>query len=298
MTYPSPESRWLDSPRGRFHALVWPGPANGPVLHFAHANGFNANTYKQLLSPLAETTEIWAWDARGHGLTDAPADPKAIGQNWCELREDLAAVIEHIGRPAILAGHSLGGVLSMQLAALRHPLVRGLCLLDPVFLPPLFLPAWGLAKRLGLAYLLPLANRARKRRGDWPDRTALLKAYTGRGGFRTWPDPRFLADYLAHGTRPLDDGSVRLSCAPAFEAAIFAATPHDVWRSIARVDVPFTVVYGGQSDTFMPPAARKLRTLQLNARLVNIADATHFVPMEFPERVRDELSRSLRAFPP
>ena len=38
-----------------------------PVLHWAHANGFNGQTYAPLLAPLAERFDIYAWDARGHG---------------------------------------------------------------------------------------------------------------------------------------------------------------------------------------------------------------------------------------
>jgi pimeloyl-ACP methyl ester carboxylesterase len=293
----APLSHWFDGPRGPFHYLHWPGPAGAPTLHFAHANGFNANTYRTLLAPLAREFDVVAWDARGHGRTLATANAQEIGANWCLLRDDLAAFITHLDRPVVLAGHSLGAVLSTQLAVAQHPLVTGLVLMDPVFLPPLFLPLWGWLKQVGLPYLLPIARRARKRREVWPDRASILAAYTGRGGFRTWPDVTVLEDYLEAGTRELASGEVALSCAPHFEAAIFAATPHNIWRVLPEIRCPLTIVYGEKSDTFYPVAADRVRKLQPQARLVRIADATHFVPMEFPEPVRDELLRSLRAFP-
>jgi len=38
--------------QGAVSCLSWKG--DGPVLHFAHANGFNAETYRTLLSPLTD----------------------------------------------------------------------------------------------------------------------------------------------------------------------------------------------------------------------------------------------------
>ncbi len=294
---PEPESRVFDGPRGAFHYLHWPATEGAPALHFAHANGFCGRTYRKLLAPLAGTVELFAWDARGHGRTTAPADPAMLSGDWCVHRDDLAAFVEHLGRPLVLAGHSLGAVLSMQLAAERHPLVRGLVLVDPVFLPPAFLAVWRLLKRLGLAYVLPLASRARKRRAAWPDAAAVRGAYEGRGGFATWPDLEMLDDYLADGLRQGPDGAVELACNPAWEAATFAATPHTVWQSLPRVQCPVTVLYGGRSDTFLPTAARKLPRILPAARMVPVPEATHFVPMERPDIVREELLRQARPGP-
>jgi len=42
-------------------------------LIFLHANGFNAQTYRRILAPLAERSRILAIDQRGHGATTLPA---------------------------------------------------------------------------------------------------------------------------------------------------------------------------------------------------------------------------------
>ena len=52
------------------------GVSGRPVLHWAHANGFNGHTYAPLLNPLAERFDIYAWDARGHGRTNVSAGPR------------------------------------------------------------------------------------------------------------------------------------------------------------------------------------------------------------------------------
>ena len=116
----------LATSRGEFSVLRWDAAGrSAPLLHFAHANGFNAQTYVRLLGPLSERFRIVAWDARGHGLTNASADPAMLGRDWSVYVDDLCAVVETLGEPLVLAGHSLGAVVSMELAASGHDLVQG-----------------------------------------------------------------------------------------------------------------------------------------------------------------------------
>ena len=42
----------IKTDRGDFSVCFWKGPANAPILHWAHANGFNGQTYNRLLSKL------------------------------------------------------------------------------------------------------------------------------------------------------------------------------------------------------------------------------------------------------
>ena len=91
---------------GAVSYLEWNSPH--PALHFAHANGFNAEVYTKLLTPLASHFHIFASDMRGHGFTRLPADPDSR-PDWsiygADLNEFLVAV-----HPAslVLAGHSMG----------------------------------------------------------------------------------------------------------------------------------------------------------------------------------------------
>jgi pimeloyl-ACP methyl ester carboxylesterase len=72
-----PVRKLAPMPDGAMSHLEW--ATQGPLLHFAHATGFNAETYQGLLEPLAARFHIHAADARGHGLTvmgTAPGMPK------------------------------------------------------------------------------------------------------------------------------------------------------------------------------------------------------------------------------
>ena len=65
------------------------------------------------------------WDLRGHGRSDAaPADE--YGREFALA--DLDRMIDAVGSPAILVGHSLGGYLSLAEAILAPERVSGLVL--------------------------------------------------------------------------------------------------------------------------------------------------------------------------
>ena len=65
------------------------------------------------------------WDLRGHGRSEA-APVGEYGRDFALA--DLRRVLDAVGRPAILVGHSLGGYLSLAQAILEPSSVSGLVL--------------------------------------------------------------------------------------------------------------------------------------------------------------------------
>ncbi|MES1991607.1 MAG: alpha/beta hydrolase [Pseudomonadota bacterium] len=287
----APERRSLMLRDGTVSFLEWKDDYKKPALHFAHANGFNAMTYRQLLSPLSRHFHIRAWDARGHGLTRLPADP-ASHANWYVYRDDLIAFLEPLAEtdgPVLLAGHSMGSTTSLMVAAERPDLVRGLILIDPVMVPRFARFYLMMAKLMGRKDgPLSLADGADRRRAVFVDRAVMMKAYRGRGAFRTWPD-EMIADYIDGGTSARDDGQIELCCAPAWEAANFRAQGHDIWTAIDKLKVPLTLLYAGHGSPCRAPAPQLLGERDPEATLLRLGQATHFLPMEFPDIVRREM---------
>ena len=158
--------------------LAW--DADAPPLHFAHANGFNAQTYRGLLEPLGGAFRIVASDARGHGFTTLPTTP-GTAQGWTIFRDDLDRVVPD---GVILAGHSLGATASLMLAALKPEKVRALVLIEPVLVPKSVAPGDN-----------EMARRAEKRRDVFASLDEAFALYRGRGAFKTWQDET-LRDYL------------------------------------------------------------------------------------------------------
>ena len=261
-----------------------------PVLHWAHANGFNAQTYGPLLAPLAGDFDVYAADARGHGLSTLAADP-AQYPGWTQYRNDLISVVEHLcdkaGGKIWLGGHSMGGCASVMAASIRPDLVAGLVLADPVIVPrsARVLTRMMFRNQGGFA----LAVNAAKRRADWPDAETVKKAYTGRGAFRTWQDG-FLEAYVDGGVRPLNgdgENTVTLACAPAWEAANFDDQRHNSTGPARRLKVPFTLMVAESGSTTR--SVLSFRMARAPKKIEVIAGSSHFLPMEFPDRVRAEI---------
>jgi pimeloyl-ACP methyl ester carboxylesterase len=282
-----PVRKTLPLPEGEVSCLVWEGP--GPFLHFAHATGFNAETYRGLLTPLAARLRIAAADLRGHGFSTLPTGSGLAG-NWTIYRDDLVQILERLDAgPAILSGHSMGGTVSLMAAAMRPERVHGLVLVEPVMIPRLAaLPQF--FARVGVVNPGPnLADRAGQRRDTFPSLDAALAAYTGRGAFKTW-QAETLADYLRGGLiEDQDAHAVRLACKPAWEAQTFRTTPFGMARLVRRVRCPVTVVYGTIASTCRESEAEVFR--RAGARVVKVDGASHFLPMEYPDLVRDEIAR-------
>lgn len=286
-----PVRKTIAVPDGEVSLLEW--LSEGQTLHFAHATGFNAETYRSLLAPLAGRFHIFASDARGHGFTQLPANPRRRVP-WSGYRDDLVRVLEAVSNePIILAGHSMGATTSLMAAALMRDRVAAVVLVEPVMVPRI---GW-LLMRLP-RWLRPndpsgLADRAALRRDTFASFDAALAAYRGRGAFKSWREET-LMDYLKGGL--LIDratGGAKLACAPVWEAATFRAAMTGVAPYAAKLKCPLTVVYGTVNSTCGDAGARAIARKHREARIVRVEGASHFLPMERPDLVRHEIERFL-----
>jgi pimeloyl-ACP methyl ester carboxylesterase len=141
---------------------------------------------------------------------------------------------------------------------------------------------WYLAKKTGAARFVPIAYRAARRRRVWPDRETIRRSYQRKEAMKRW-DAAFLKAYVEEGTTETADGPITWRCDPAWEARCFSTCPHDVWQFVPRVRCPTLVIYGRESDTFLPAAADRFRRKLPSAQLVGMENTSHFVPMERPE---------------
>ena len=285
-----PRRRTIKLADGDLSALEF-GDVNRPVdLVFSHANGFNALTYRSILAPLAASLRILVIDQRGHGSTHLPADPDGRG-DWSDLQRDLAGVLDAIGGPpVVLAGHSMGGCASVLAAGIRPSRVRAVVLFDPVIMPlavtiSAMLP-WSSLKRYREA---PIATRAAARRSVFPSVAEALSAYRGRGAFKSWPDI-VLADYVAGGFQARDDGQVELACSPAWESSNFiCAARNNTWGLAGRIMAPITIYRAEQGSTCRIGDGRLFLRAHPKSKVITVTGASHFLPMERPDIVRDAL---------
>lgn len=274
---------------GAMAVLDWGDPGRPVDLVFAHANGFNALTYRTLLAPLAQRFRIQAPDLRGHGATTLPTATEAR-RGWGDHGADLAALLDTIdGPPVVLAGHSMGGTASLLTAALRPERVRGLVLADPVIWSRATVLAFHLPVLRDLPRRSPLVVNALKRRSRFDDRATALAAYRGRGAFKGWPD-QVLEDYLTDGLVPDPDGGLMLACTPQWEASNYAVHAHDPWRAMRRLARPIHILKAQAGLACHVPE----RPFGLpHVTVETVPDSTHFLPMLQPEVVRGALTAML-----
>lgn len=103
------------------------GPRSGPPLILLHGLGRSWQDFLLLIPALSQRWHIYAVDLRGHGKSGRV--PR--GYTSAAYAADIAGLLQHVvAEPAILFGHSLGGVTSMHLAAAHPELVRAAILGD------------------------------------------------------------------------------------------------------------------------------------------------------------------------
>lgn len=103
-----------------------PKPDRPPLL-LVHGFGASTDHWRKNIEGLKAEFEVWAIDLLGFGRSAKP-DIEYSGDLWRDqLHEFIAGVI---GRPAVLAGNSLGGYASLCVAAQRPESAVGLILLN------------------------------------------------------------------------------------------------------------------------------------------------------------------------
>lgn len=99
------------------------GPETAPPLVLIHGLGLDLRLWDALLPHLP--TRTLRLDLRGHGRSDCPAPPYALGT----LIRDVEQLMDHFGlREAVVLGAGEGGLIAQGLAVKRLDLVRALVL--------------------------------------------------------------------------------------------------------------------------------------------------------------------------
>jgi pimeloyl-ACP methyl ester carboxylesterase len=265
---------------GAVSLMVYDWPGEGPPILFAHANGFHARCWDQVIAYLPGRRCL-AVDLRGHGRSDKPAPPYP----WRAFAEDLVRLGEALSlQGAIGVGHSVGGYATALAAALTPGMFAALLLVDPVIL----------ARE---AYGVPFTGGefAARRRNTWESPEAMIERFRHRAPFNHWR-PEVLNDYCQHGLLPGPEGAgYVLACPPAIEAAIYAgATEVPIYEELARIEVPTVVLRGhpythGAQDLAGSPTAPDLATYLPHGRDVPLVNHSHFIPMEAPSLVANAI---------
>jgi pimeloyl-ACP methyl ester carboxylesterase len=106
------------------------GQAGEPLV-LVHGSWVDHRTWLRVVPGLARSFRVITYDRRGHSQSERPQAPGQVSEDV----SDLAGLVEALQLgPAHIAGHSLGGVIALRLAAERPDLFRSLMVHEP----PLF----------------------------------------------------------------------------------------------------------------------------------------------------------------
>jgi pimeloyl-ACP methyl ester carboxylesterase len=245
-----------------------------PLLHFTHGNSFPAGVYNRFFDGLRDDFDVRAIDMVGHD------DAFPVTDGWPGLVAQLIAQLESYPEPAVLVGHSLGGMLSLMAAKQRPDLARCVVMLDSPIVAGW--RAWLLrvAKARRWDDSFSPAKFSQRRRNVWPDAGAAYEHFASKEIFAAWA-PGVLADYIEHGLMPHPDG-VQLRFSREIETAIYRSLPHHLGTLIQSA-FPVPVGFIGGTDSVELRQAGLGATRKLVGSHFKQIEGGHLFPMESPE---------------
>jgi pimeloyl-ACP methyl ester carboxylesterase len=256
------------------------------LIHFVHANSYPTDTYRIFLNHLRQHHyEIAALPLHAHDLR------YPIRNGWEELSRELIDALD-ARRPAILVGHSMGGMLSLMAAQARPQLVRAVVLLDAPVVAGWRALLLRLAKAIRLDARFSPARASASRRHLWPDREAAYQHYASKPLFAAWP-PAVLRDYIEHGTVPHPEG-VTLRFTREAETAVYRSLP-DHLGALTRDAFPVPVGFIGGTDSAECRQAGLRATRRLVGRHFRRIPGSHLFPMEHPQAAADAVQQMIHA---
>lgn len=201
-------------------------------------------------------------DLRGTGQSGVPADAYAMA----DYAADIVAVCRDAGvDKAVVCGHSLGGAIALNVAAIAPELIAGVVLLDGAVLYP-----EGMAAQI-LSAIMPALEGDR-----WLD---ALRGFFAARMFADVDPPELKTAILR---------DLAMLPRQAAAAAMSDGLGHDYGVEIGAGRYPLMFIHAR-----VPTDLERLKTLRPDAILASVAGSGHFMAQVVPDQVNAMLDRFL-----
>jgi pimeloyl-ACP methyl ester carboxylesterase len=252
--------------------LAYEEVGSGPAVLLIHGTG--GAVWDPLPDQLAAAGyRAIYYDRRGFGAsTHEPIkDPP-------RHTRDAAALIEALdAAPAVVVGHSMGGVPTLDLVTSRPDLVRAIVLVEP----PLHFkkhPSMKMMRELIGAQLL------RRRQGDVAAAERFMRWATtmddGTNGYDLTP--------------PEAQEKLRANSAAIMRELDSGTGEHVKSSAIAEIRVPAVLLLGGATLPEYGRAAQRIKKALPALEIVTVPGAGHVLPVSHPQAVVDAVARVSR----
>src|ERR1700756_1821559 len=265
----------LSRPDGSELRIECYGREDAPPIILIHGWGANSTEWDYLKKELADDFQLIVWDLPGLGRSTRPANRDYSMEN---LSRDLEAVLRlACDRPAVLLGHSIGGMIKLTFCRLfpeaLRARVRAIALVQttytnpvrttnmaglftalerPVIVPLMHLTIW-------LSPLVWLSNWMSYLNGS----AFLSTKSSGFAGTETWEELNFVTRF-------------QLQASPAVLArGMFGMLRYDATAALKAIKVPALVVAGNRDPVCTPEASERMQRDIPGAQMVRLAPAKH-----------------------
>ena len=274
----------LRRPDGSELQIEFYGPEDGTPIVLTHGWGLDSREWNYLKQDLSDRFRLIVWDEPGLGKSTPPTNRDYSLEN---LARDLEAVLALAGdKPAILLGHSIGGMITLTLCRLFPSAlgsrVMGLVLTHttptnpvrttsgaafytaiekPVLMPLMYLT-------IALSPLVWLMNWLSYLNGS----AHLMNKLSSFGGTETWEHIDFATKFQPQAS-------------PAVLArGMLGMMRYDATKTLAAISVPTLVVAGDRDSTTKPEASQRICASVPGARLITLTPAKHLGLIEHHTR--------------
>ncbi|WP_147108283.1 alpha/beta fold hydrolase [Tateyamaria sp. syn59] len=252
---------WTTRRRSDIGALRAVTAGAGPHIVLLHGVGLRAEAWGAQLDALADVAHVIALDMPGHGDSVMPVPHMGFE----DFKDVAAAAIAALDGPAVLAGHSMGAMLALELAADMPDRVCGVAALNAVF------------ERSDAAAHAVQARAAQLDGQNPTDPSRTLERWFGACQS---PERNACRDWL------LSVDSAAYKCA----YTAFAESGSPQRRALEHLQCPALFMTGSLDPNSTPDMSRAMADLAPYGKAVIVEGSAHMMPMTHS----DEVNRALR----
>ena len=244
----------------------------GPVVLLIHGSPGNGKAWQRVGERLADRFRIVAPDLPGHGVT-TPQAPGAV-PDVAHAATLIEALVRTVGAPAVLAGHSYGGVVALAVALRGRVSLGALVLLEPVAVSMLRMvgdrEAYESTKAVFDAYIAGVEG------GEPHTVRTMVDFWFGSGAFEHMPEP--LKAYMVRQAA-VNVRDVRAAFREDYSPA-----------ACRRLGIPVTMLVGGRSPAVTHKIAQAIAAHAPKGSVVTLDTATHAMTTTHAEAVAHALA--------